>query len=217
MGVKVIFFVMATICLTAWISLSGNPQGPGATPENTFTYTLDDLYNHLNSGAEGSWGLETDTALLTQVPATGQTQCWDNGGTLRDCVCTGEDGEHQRGASLPSPRFTINTDSTVTDNLTRLIWMPDANLMVTQNPTFDNDATVNDGRITWQHALEYVSSLNSAFYLEHNDWRMPNINELESLRDRRYVLPCVSNTNNTAKCSNSGDPFINAQTTNYYQ
>ncbi len=184
MRIKVTFLVMATICLTAWVSMAGSSKGTG-------------------------------TALL-KLPATVQTQCWDAAGTLRTCADTGEDGEHQIGAALPSPRFTINADSTVTDNLTSLIWAPDANLMVTRDPKFDNDLTVNNGRVTWQHALDYVALLNSESYLGHNDWRLPNINELESLRDRRYFNPCVSNTNGAAKCSNSNDPFTNVISDDYW-
>ena len=185
MRIKVTFLAMATICLTAWISVAASPQGPGL-------------------------------ALLTQVPMSGQTQCWDDGGTLRTCADTGEDGEFQRGVALPSPRFTINVDNTVADNLTRLIWAPDANLMVTRDPKFDTDLTVNNGRVTWQHALDYVALLNSEAYLGYKDWRLPNINELESLRDRRYFHPCISNTKGAAKCSNSGDPFTNVMSDDYW-
>jgi hypothetical protein len=35
--------------------------------------------------------------------------------------------------------------------------------------------------MTWQSALDYVACLNANNYLGHNDWRLPNINELESL------------------------------------
>jgi len=155
------------------------------------------------------------TALL-KLPATEQTECWSDLGALRTCADTGEDGEHRIGAALPSPRFTINADSTVTDNLTRLIWAPNGNLMVTRDIEFDTDLTVNNGRVTWQHALDYVALLNSQNYLGYSDWRLPNINELESLRDRRYFHPCVSNTTGTAKCSDSGDPFTDVMSDDYW-
>ena len=35
--------------------------------------------------------------------------------------------------------------------------------------------------VTWYHALDYVTKLNNENYLGHNDWRLPNVNELESL------------------------------------
>ena len=55
------------------------------------------------------------------VPQTGQTSM----NTLFD------DGYYQKGMVWPAPRFTDNSDGTVTDNLTGLIWLKDANCMST--------------------------------------------------------------------------------------
>jgi uncharacterized repeat protein (TIGR01451 family) len=35
--------------------------------------------------------------------------------------------------------------------------------------------------MTWTAAIDYVACLNGVVYLGHSDWRLPNINELESL------------------------------------
>jgi hypothetical protein len=35
--------------------------------------------------------------------------------------------------------------------------------------------------MSWQAVLNYVACINANNYLGHNDWRLPNINELESL------------------------------------
>ena len=35
--------------------------------------------------------------------------------------------------------------------------------------------------MTWQQALDYIRSLNNSYYLGHDDWRLPNRNELRSL------------------------------------
>jgi hypothetical protein len=37
--------------------------------------------------------------------------------------------------------------------------------------------------IDWEHALAYVQIQNDANYLGHNDWRLPNTKELQSLVD----------------------------------
>jgi hypothetical protein len=81
----------------------------------------------------------------------------------------------------PEPRFTTNADTTITDNLTGLVWVPDGNIMPARDPGWDTDGTANDGAVTWHHALDYVAKLNAEHYLGHNDWRLPNINELLSL------------------------------------
>lgn len=76
---------------------------------------------------------------------------------------------------MARPRFNDNRDSTVTDNLTGLIWTKSANLP--------------NGRMTWQEALNYVASLNGSQYLGHSDWRLPNRKELRSLVDHSKFGP----------------------------
>ena len=51
------------------------------------------------------------------VPKTGQTISYG----------TRDDGDLQKGVAWPTPRFTDNNNGTVTDKLTGLIWMKNAN------------------------------------------------------------------------------------------
>ena len=60
-------------------------------------------------------------------------------------------------------RFVDNGDGTVTDNLTGLMWQ--------KNP---------GGYVSWKSALAICENLELA---EFNDWRLPNIKELVSVRD----------------------------------
>lgn len=66
---------------------------------------------------------------------TGQTGCWDASGTSISCTGTGQDGDHLAGVAWPSPRFTNNGDGTVTDNLTGLIWLTNADCFGTRTWT----------------------------------------------------------------------------------
>jgi hypothetical protein len=61
------------------------------------------------------------------------------------------------------------TGNVVLDQLTGLMWTKNANLPGLYK--------------TWLEALEYIAAMNSGFYnnFGYNDWRLPNINELESL------------------------------------
>ncbi len=85
----------------------------------------------------------------------------------------GDDGTLKKGVAWPKPRFTTNGDTTLTDNLTGLVWAPNG-----VAPTIESCA---GEPMTWPQAFVYVACLNSINYLGHNDWRVPNINELESL------------------------------------
>jgi hypothetical protein len=112
--------------------------------------------------------LDAHAALpISPVPQTGQTLCYDSVGATIACASTGQDGELQIGVVCPNPRFVDNGDQTQTDKLTGLIWSKDANPAA--------------GTKNWSGALYYIKTLNSSNYLGHNDWRLPNINELASL------------------------------------
>jgi hypothetical protein len=115
----------------------------------------------------GQWGIQTGVAEFCGdkvfVQITGQTMMYQKS----------DDGDLQKGVKCPAPRFTDNTDGTVTDNLTGLVWM--------KNP--------GCGRMmTWSDALAYCNTLKagdcglSDGSLTGN-WRLPNIRELLSLID----------------------------------
>jgi hypothetical protein len=129
------------------------------------------------------------------VPKTGQTHSW----------AAGDDGGAQSGINWPVPRFSDNQNGTVTDNLTGLIWLKDADC-------FSNRS--------WFDSLTATSTLKSGDCdlsddSKEGDWRLPNILELESLRDINYSLPTLSDTNGTGKWS-EGKPFIKVRPTYYW-
>jgi len=150
--------------------------------------------------------------IPSAVPQTGQTLCYDEIGQEIDCTNTGQDGEYQSGVDLPEPRFAINGDGTVTDNMSGLMWQQDMNCIATHYPGYDNDVPAGDGRVTWQHALDFVTGINNGTYSEcgagYTDWRLPNIKELYSLVHYGFQGPALSNTAGTGQWTD-GDPFIN--------
>ena len=102
------------------------------------------------------------------LPRTGQTECYQSKQTgIIPCTGTGQDGDTITGVVWPKPRFADNGNQTMTDRLTGLVWTKDANIA--------------KGLTNWQQALDCISNLNRLNYLGYNDWRLPNIIELESL------------------------------------
>lgn len=117
----------------------------------------------------------------TNVPRTGQTTCWNEEGMPEDCEGTGQDGEIRAGVRWPDPRFTDNYDGTVTDNLSGLVWLKNADPF---------------GFTRWHEALEQCNKLCSGQYdlsdeSQPGDWRLPNIKEIESLVDYNRAGPCL--------------------------
>ena len=139
------------------------------------------------------------------VSKTGQTSCFDEDGIKMDCTGTGQDGEFQRGVKWPNPRFTDNSDGTITDNLAGLIWLKDANC-------FEMG--------TWADALSNCNGLadGSCGLTDGSrvgDWRLPNVKELQSLINFEYTLPAFPNTAGTGQWSED-DPFYDVQSIFYW-
>jgi hypothetical protein len=238
--VGIVVGVLLSSAVFVWAGNVDSPAAPGAT--NSFT--LNDIYNRLDSGAAGAqstftepaagpgtgtmhtlnetmakaparddangaltgevengktfwglnvaggeWGLQTGTADCdggAGVPKTGQTTSYR----------TGDDGDLERGVAWPVPRFTDNTDGTVTDNLTGLIWLKNANCW---------------GSKGWNTAIDDCNALASGSCgltdgSVAGDWRLPNWNELRSLIDASRYNPALP----------SGHPFTGVQLRYYW-
>lgn len=132
------------------------------------------------------------------LPDTGQATCYDAAANVTDCasdICAGQDGFYQTGCSNED-RFTDNGDGTVTDNCTGLMWQKD---------------TGNDGNplINWCDALAYCEDLELA---GHDDWRLPNVRELQSIVDYGPLSPAIDAVFDAlpsfywSSTSNEGDP-----------
>ncbi len=234
--------VLLTTAAVALAGTAGTLE-PVADPANTLSYTLEDIYQRLNDGttvisttfAEPDAGPVAGTmhtlndiydlvGKRAPVPKTGQTKCYNNSASSeQNCPVTGfpgQDGDLQKGVDwVTSTRFITGTTGTmgvtvvVTDTLTGLIWLQDANCISTTHATynFDNDDPAGDGRVTWEHALEFVAGITvTGSYSDcaagFSDWRLPNVREQESLIDYGEYTPALPD----------GHPFTGVQSYNYW-
>ena len=92
-------------------------------------------------------------------------------------------------SSIPDPapdaRYLMNSDGTVVDRNTGLMWMRCA-----VGQTWDatqKTCTGTAAAFTWKAALAEVQTVNGTGYAGYQDWRLPNLRELTSLV--RYACP----------------------------
>lgn len=140
-------------------------------------------YVHLE-GARMFYGKKDQQYLLWPVRGagncsllqTGQQKCYDCKGREAESKGSGQDGEFCYGKAWPSPRFEVNREI-VRDCLTGLHWSINADL--TGKP------------VDWKVALNSIKQLNADKWLGKAGWRLPNINELESLVDSSAHSPAL--------------------------
>jgi formylglycine-generating enzyme required for sulfatase activity len=118
------------------------------------------------------------------VPPTGQTKCYND---TVEIVCPsnrtdpfwGQDAQFPKARTLTCSGGACLTtaaavDEVITDSLTGFVWQ--------RTFVFDK---------TWQQAMDYCDTLN---YGGHEDWRLPNPFELESIVDNQRFNPSIDIT-----------------------
>jgi len=134
--------------------------------------------------------------IEARVPKTGQTRCWDVAGEEVPGAGSGQDGDLRAGTSWPDPRFENQGDGTVTDRLTGLTWLEDADAF---------------GEVTWAQALSIANHLREGRKglsdgSAAGDWRLPTIRELFSLIDYGSANPILP----------AGHPFDDVRSSIYW-
>lgn len=138
-------------------------------------------------------------------PATGQTTSY----------AAGDDGAIRAGAVLS---YTDNGDGTISDNNTKLTWekkdqaggLHDVNNVYPWSGVCQDNLTLcgtnadcsglsgtalckaTDGQGTGLTIFQYAAKLNTEAFAGHNDWRVPNVKELESIVDFQTINPVVA-------------------------
>lgn len=142
------------------------------------------------SAEDDFYVIPTKKKNYAPVPKTGQTSSY----------ATGDDGDLQMGVPWPDPRFFDNGDGTVTDELTGLIWLKNANC--------------TNGTKIWSASLTFANSLYDGWTGDcglsdgssAGAWRLPNVRELHSLIDFARTNPALP----------AGHPFTGVQMSYYW-
>jgi hypothetical protein len=177
-GLRLIFLMMALVLSLTFFTGCQRDSSDSDNSNNN------DENNDSNTDAMGY--VIVDTGLSKCYNAIGaKITCPSVGGAFY-----GQDAQHTGNA----PSFTENSDGTITDNITGLIWQksPDTD--------GDGDIDVND-KMSYDEAVAWVSTLNVG---GSSEWRLPTIKELYSLIDFSGEDPSGYEGTNTSSLT----PFI---------
>jgi hypothetical protein len=132
--------------------------------------------------------LQNDEALAGIINPFNST-CYDWSGNIIPCDFKKQYAELLFDKSIPDSRFVDNKDGTVTDNLTKLIWLKNTNCF---------------GMMDWKSAVQAAKDLkegdcgpNPTLVLSDGssagDWRLPTMKELCTLIDFSRRDPALPN------------------------
>jgi hypothetical protein len=134
------------------------------------------VFKGMKQGSYMVWLVRVDETRESSVFLTGQTVCFDAAGKRMDCQGSGQDGELQAGKPYLENRFRPEGDC-VHDTATGLTWLKHANIFWQT--------------VDWNTAFERVSQMNRDRVQGYDDWRVPEIRELESLTDMDHHSPAL--------------------------
>lgn len=129
-----------------------------------------------NSNYSAPTTTTTATGKFT-IPDTAQTDCFNSTtGAKTTCSGTGYDGDYN---TTNQQSYTDNSDGTITDNVTGLMW--------TKSPETSGDSTVDSNdKKSYTEAVSYCENLSLA---GQTDWRLPDIKTLFSLMNFKGLDP----------------------------
>lgn len=87
-------------------------------------------------------------------------------------------------ASTPTGRFVNNGNGTVTDTVTRLVWK-----RCSEGLSGNSCETGTAAAFTWPEAL---SAAASSTFASNSDWRLPTVQELDSIIEYKCTMPAIN-------------------------
>ena len=158
-------FHTTTVLVLALLLLSAVAAGCGVEAEAADATTT-------TVAAQNATLEVSSSDLSSPIVDTNQGTCYDTS-ELIDCPADG-DAFYGQDAQYTgnTPSYSDNGDGTVSDNVTGLVWTQD----------------LSDASMAWSEASGYCEALDVG---DVDDWRLPNIDELWSIRDFSAGWPWV--------------------------
>ncbi len=214
--------VMSLTVVVSPSLLAGNLNSPAAPSDGgSAMYKLEDIWNRLNDGTEGTKRTGAFTEPSSGPGSTGKTlnEVMDKA-PAKDNTNSAEPSDVAIGKTYwglkdgswglqTAPRNIDNGDGTVTDRTTGLIWLQDADC-VSQRAWADVDTSAE------VVALINAASCDNYTASTFNDWRLPTVQELQSVLDYGYFSPAISNATGNAKWTADRYAFSGVQSNNYW-
>lgn len=99
--------------------------------------------------------------------------------------------------TTPTSQFTFDTKGTATDTKTGLMWQRcpiGTGYSNAGTPANYNDdlCTNENALLSWSDALKAVQTANANLLSGYSDWRLPNLQELRSIIERRNYDPAMN-------------------------
>jgi hypothetical protein len=140
--------------------------------------------------------------LKSEIPDTGQEKCYGDSSEM-NCPSNGSDYFGQDAQYQANPmNFTDNGNETVTDNVTKLMWMK-----CPAGMSGEDCLSGTVGEMDWQTAVNFCANSKFAGF---EDWLLPNRYELQTIVHYEKWNPTIMN----AFFPNAGSSFF--WTTNWY-
>jgi hypothetical protein len=92
--------------------------------------------------------------------------------------------------SAPTERFEDNGDGTVTDSVSRVMWMR----CPVGQAWSDGTCVGEPARLTWVEAAEAAERVNASGSYFFNDWRVPALRDLAMIAERQCEDPRINLT-----------------------
>jgi len=206
LSTKTFFATTGSARGTTWGPVTGTANTPPGSGSAAGASNILTGYYAFNASGEAINGSASSSSY--GIPKTQQNTYVDY-----------DDGYYHKGTPASGNHYTDNGDGTITDNATGLMWVKSGYADADTNPATGYTADGSWRKYTWANAILYCYRLNDTTqfppsgYLGHNDWRLPNVKELQSIINYGNWSPAIGES--TVGGSGTGAPFTNTKS-NYY-